>query len=80
VIEGLPENYSLLKPHDLTKVHEDFNYNVQIEQNAEQLIITRTVHFPQSIIPIENYPSFKNFISELKQPLNLMVFVKKKNL
>jgi len=80
VIEGLPENYSLLKPHDLTKVHEDFNYNVQIEQNAEQLIITRTVHFPQSIIPIENYPSFKNFISELKQPLNLMVFVKKINL
>jgi hypothetical protein len=77
VVQGLPEDYELLKPQELSEVFEDFNYNVQVEQSAGQLLVTRTIHFPQSIIPVQNYADFKKFISKLKQPLNMMVFVKK---
>ncbi len=85
VIENIPEDFILIKPRK--RVHKKFKlddylieYKLEIVENTdEKLTLIRQINIPQGLIELDDYTKFRNFINKLKQPQNLMVFLKKEN-
>ena len=52
-------------------------YELNSKIDGENIIISRTVYIPETIIPVEKYDEFRQFILSIKNPVNNMVFLKK---
>ena len=84
IIENITKDFTLIKP--AKDVYKNLKLeNCQIEYKLEfkestngNLTLIRQINIPECLISIDNYKKFTDFISELKQPHNLMVFLKKK--
>ena len=80
---NIPAGYSVVKPSkDIVKtlsVSDDIKMNFKISASFEngKLIVKREIFIPKTIVPAEKYADFSAFISDIKKPLNTMIFLRK---
>ncbi|MCP4151875.1 MAG: DUF3857 and transglutaminase domain-containing protein [bacterium] len=51
---------------------------INLEKSGDQIVVNREIYVPEGLIPKENYPGFRKFILELKNPVYNMIFLEKK--
>lgn len=81
IIEDVPENMSVIKPKG--GVQESFKfgkqeieYKIEIEHFDNNLVFKRTVNISEGLIPVEQYKELRNFINNLNNPTNNVIFLK----
>ena len=80
VIENIPSGASVIKPKtEIKKVFKvnglEMIYEVSAEVRDGKIFITRKIFIPKTIISVEDYKAFYNFMSQVNKPLNNMVFI-----
>ncbi len=84
IIENIPANLHVIKPDK--DIKESFmigklkiKYSIDIEHDKDKIIFRRIVHIPEGIVPVENYQEFRDFVNNLNNPTNSVVFMEKRN-
>ena len=52
-------------------------YELNSKIDGDDIIVSRTVYIPETIIPADKYQEFRQFILSMKNPVNNMVFLKR---
>ena len=83
IIEDVPTNFTVIKPKENFKNSFKFGkqkilYEIEIKQKNGNLVFKRSVNIPEGIISVEDYTDFRNFVNNLNNPTNNMIFLMKK--
>lgn len=83
IINGIPDNIELISPQK--SFDRSFKYGSQtmtcefdITLKGDDLIFKRNISIPRGIIKLKDYNEFRNFINDLKNPVNGVIFYKQK--
>ena len=82
VIEDIPENTTIIKPKSGYNNKFKFGkqmieYEIEIERRNTNLVFRRTVKIPEGIVSVEKYTEFRNFVNNLNNPINRVIFLMK---
>ena len=82
VFKNAPAGYNVIKPKTETNTNykDDkvkMSYKISSKKEGNNIVVTREIFIPKTIVSVENYHKFYTFISEMQKPLNNMVFLTK---